>query len=124
MNEESKGSTEGSTTQDERLWAMLCHLSAFAGYLIPFGNIIGTLVIWLVKKDESAYVDKHGKSSLNFEISITIYVLISVLLIFIVVGIPILIGLGIFQIIAVIIATIRAYDGQYYDYPLTMVFVR
>jgi uncharacterized Tic20 family protein len=110
-------------TQDERLWGMLCHLSAFAGYIIPVGNILGPLVIWLIKKDESEYVNRHGKSSLNFEISITIYILISLLLVFIAIGIPILILIGIFQIIVVIIASIRAFDGQYYQYPLTMTFV-
>jgi uncharacterized Tic20 family protein len=124
MNEESTGSTGNETTQDERLWGKLCHLSAFAGYLIPFGNIIGPLVIWLIKKDESQYVDKHGKSSLNFEISITIYILISILLIFIIIGIPILIGIGVYHIIVVVIASVRAFEGQLYDYPLTMIFVR
>lgn len=44
------------STKDERTLAMLSHLSTFAGYVIPFGNIIAPLVIWQVKKDESSYV--------------------------------------------------------------------
>jgi len=124
MNEEASTQSESSLTQDEKLWAMLCHLTAFAGYIIPFGNIIGPLVMWLIKKEESEYVNKHGKSSLNFEISFTIYALIAVLLVFVAIGIPILIILGIFQVIVVIIASIRAFDGQYYKYPLTMEFVK
>jgi len=118
MNEEAK-----PLTQDEKMWGMFCHLSAIAGYIIPFGNIIGPLVVWMIKKEESQFVNEHGKSSLNFEISITIYVLISVLLIFVVIGIPILIALGVFQIVVVIIASVRALDGQNYRYPLTMTFV-
>ncbi|MFQ5583634.1 MAG: DUF4870 domain-containing protein [Calditrichia bacterium] len=118
MNEETK-----QLTQDEKMWGMLCHLSAIAGYIIPFGNIIGPLVIWLIKKEESEFVNQQGKSSLNFEISLTIYLLISALLIFVVIGIPLLIGLAIFQIIVVIIASIRAMDGQSYHYPLSMTFV-
>lgn len=122
MNEEVKESKE--ITQDEKLWGMLCHLSAVAGYVIPFGNIIGPLIIWLIKKEESDYVNKQGKSSLNFEISVSIYILISIFLIFVIIGIPILIGLAIFQLIVVIIASIRAYDGQYFKYPLTIEFVK
>ena len=122
MNEEVKESKE--ITQDEKLWGMLCHLSAVAGYVVPFGNIIGPLIIWLIKKEESDYVNKQGKSSLNFEISISIYILISIFLIFVIIGIPILIGLAIFQLIVVIIASIRAYDGQYFKYPLTIEFVK
>ncbi len=54
--------------KDARTWAMLCHIGAFAGYIIPFGHIIAPLVIWLIKKDESPFVDDQGKESLNFQI--------------------------------------------------------
>jgi uncharacterized Tic20 family protein len=124
MTEKSAASTGRQITEDDKLWGMLCHLSAFAGYVIPFGNIIGPLIMWVIKKDQSDYVNRHGKSSLNFEISLTIYVLVSVILIFVIIGIPILIGLGIFQIIVVIIASIKAYDGQFFKYPLTIEFVK
>ncbi|KPJ96560.1 MAG: orotate phosphoribosyltransferase [Gammaproteobacteria bacterium SG8_11] len=124
MTEESVASTGSQITEDDKLWGMLCHLTAFAGYVIPFGNIIGPLIMWVIKKDQSDYVNKQGKSSLNFEISLTIYVLVSVILIFVIIGIPLLIGLGIFQIVAVIIASIKAYDGQFFKYPLTIEFVK
>ena len=55
---------------------MLCHLSSLAGSVIPFGNIVGPLVVWLIKKDEYAFVDDQGKESLNFQISITIYTVV------------------------------------------------
>lgn len=124
MNKETAASTGNQISQDDKLWGMLCHLTALAGYVIPFGNIIGPLIMWLVKKDQSEYVNTQGKSSLNFEISITIYVLVSILLIFVIIGIPLLIGLGLFQLITVIIASIKAYDGQSFKYPLSIEFVK
>ena len=57
---------------------MLCHLSAFAGFTgIPFGTILGLLVIWLLKREESPFIDTHGKEALNFQISVIIYGIIS-----------------------------------------------
>ena len=83
-------------SSDERMWGMLCHLSTFAGYLVPFGNISGPLIVWLVKKDEYAFVDDQGKESLNFQISITIYSLV-VGHPDLVIGIPLLIAVIIFS---------------------------
>jgi len=57
------------TTKDDRTWAMLCHLSGLAGYVVPFGNIFGPLIIWLIKRDQSWFVDDQGKEALNFQIS-------------------------------------------------------
>lgn len=103
---------------------MACHLAALAGYIIPFGWIIGPLVVWLIKREESAYVDYHGKEALNFQISVLIYGIISVFLVFILIGIPILIALGIYQVVMIIIATIKASNGEYYRYPLTIRFLK
>jgi len=62
----------------EKTWGLFCHLSAFGLFVFPpFGNILGPLIIWLIKKDESPYVDKQGKESLNFQISFTIYAFIA-----------------------------------------------
>ena len=62
-------------TNDERTWGMLCHLAALASYIIPLGNIIGPLVVWLVKRNEYAYADWHGKESVNFQLSLMLYVI-------------------------------------------------
>ncbi|BDD07663.1 hypothetical protein FUAX_00950 [Fulvitalea axinellae] len=61
---------------DERTWAMFSHLSSLSVFAIPFGNIIIPMVIWLSKKKESAFVDEHGKASLNFQLSVIIYMMI------------------------------------------------
>lgn len=112
-----------STTKDERTWAMLCHLSTLAGFVIPFGNIVGPLVMWTIKKDEFPLVEDQGKEALNFQISMTIYVIASIILIFLLVGIPLLIGLGLFDLIVTVIAAINANDGVKYRYPLCIRFV-
>jgi len=111
-------------TKDERTWAMLAHISAVAGFVFPFGNIIGPLLIWILKKEELPFVGDQGKEALNFQISITIYILISVILVFVVIGIPLLIVLGIFALVMTIIAAINAYDGKAYRYPVTIRLIK
>lgn len=70
-----------------RIWGMLCHLTALLGIIgIPFGNIVGPLIIWLLKKNVYPFVNEQGKESLNFQISMTIYALAAALLIFIKIG--------------------------------------
>lgn len=108
---------------DERMWAMLCHLSTFAGYVVPMGNIIGPLVVWLIKKEEYPLVDDQGKEALNFQISITIYVFASIILSLLIIGIFLLIAVVIFDLVATIIAAIKANEGNYYRYPMTIRFI-
>ncbi|MDQ0063907.1 DUF4870 domain-containing protein [Paenibacillus harenae] len=109
---------------EEKQFAMLCHVIAFAGFIIPFGSIIGPLIIWLIKKDQSPYVNAHGKESLNFQISILIYGLVSAILWLVFIGIFVSIAVGIFWLVMTIIGTIRATEGQYYRYPLTIRFLK
>ena len=58
-------------------WAMYCHLAALSGFIIPFGSIVGPLVVWLMKKDTMPLVDQHGKESLNFQITVMIALIVS-----------------------------------------------
>jgi uncharacterized Tic20 family protein len=109
--------------QEEKTYAMLTHLLAFVGFIIPFGNIIGPLVMWLVKKDQSKLVDGNGKASLNFQISMTIYMIISAILILLVIGFVLLIVLAILWFIFIIIASIKASEGKIYKYPATIKFI-
>ena len=91
--------------------AVICHLLAFFGFL-------GPLIIWLLKKDESSAVDKHGKESLNFQISITIYAAIAWILMFLLIGFVLLPIVLAFNYIMIIIATLKAYNGKTFKYPL------
>ena len=105
-------------------WAVVCHLSALAGLVIPFGNLGGPLIVWLLKKDELPVVNDQGKESLNFQISITIYVIVAVILSFVAIGIPLLFALGIFDIVFIIIAAVQASKGIDYRYPLSIRLVK
>jgi uncharacterized protein len=105
---------------EARTFGMLCHIGALAGYLIPFGNIVGPLVFWLLKKDQHPFVDQQGKESLNFQITVTIaYVVFGTLSIFLI-GIPFLVATGLAALILEIIAGVRANSGIAYRYPLTL----
>lgn len=107
--------------KSSRIWSIFCHLSSFAGYfVIPFGNIIGPLIIWLIKKDEYPIVNTHAMESINFQISITIYTIISLFLCFIVIGFIILPIITVSNIILVILASIKANNGEVYRYPFTI----
>ncbi len=111
-------------TQSERDWAMFCHLSAFAGYFFPFGGIIGPIICWISRKDESEWVNANGKSSLNFQISILLYTVLAIPLCLIIVGIPILLALVVLEFICVIIASIKAAKGEVFKYPLSIPFIQ
>lgn len=113
-----------SPDKDARLWGMFCHLIAFSGYVIPFGSVFGPLIIWLIKKDEMPFVDDQGKESLNFQLTMLIAVIISAILMFVVIGFLLLGVLIIFQIIVVIIASIKANEGVRYRYPYTIRFIK
>ncbi len=106
--------------KDEKMWGMLCHLSALAGFVIPFGNIIAPLVIWMLKKDEFPHVDDQGKESLNFQISLTIYVIVGAILVLIAIGFLILLFLAVYGLVMIVIASIKANEGVKYRYPFTI----
>lgn len=109
---------------EERNWAMLCHLSAFAGYLVPLANIFAPLVIWALKREGNPLVDDQGKEAMNFQISVTIYVIVALLFSLILIGIPFLLALILADLVLTLVAAIKAGDGETYRYPLTVRFIR
>jgi len=108
----------------ERQWALICHLSALSGYFIPFGHLIAPIVIWSMKKEEMPMVDEHGKEVINFQISFTIWIIVAAIFVVLLIGIPMLIALGVLQVIFVIIGAIKADNGILYRYPLTIRFIK
>jgi uncharacterized protein len=107
----------------ERLWAMLAHLLSFvAAYL--FLGFVAPLVVLLVFGPRSAYVRAHAVESLNFNLSWLLYAIVSVVLFVIGIGILLLLALGIAYVVLVVIASIRANNGEFFRYPLTIRFVR
>jgi uncharacterized Tic20 family protein len=111
-------------SETERNWAMFCHLSAFAGFIFPFGGIIGPLICWLSRKDESTWINENGKASMNFQLSILLYIVLALPLVIILIGIPILIVIGTLKVICIIIASIRASKGEEFKYPLSIPFIQ
>jgi uncharacterized protein len=107
----------------ERLWAMLAHLLSFVAAYIALG-FIAPLVVLLVFGPRSAYVRAHAVESLNFNLSWLIYAVVGVVLVFLGIGILILLALGIAYVFLVIIASVRANNGELFRYPLTLRFIR
>jgi len=121
-------------TQNDKTYSSITHLSSFAGWIFPFGNVIVPFVLWSSKKSESAYIDTHGKAAVNFQLSLMLYSFLLALLI-----IPLTIftlGLGLVAVLlgiipaviliiaTVISASIKATNGEYYDYPFTIAFIK
>jgi uncharacterized protein len=127
--------------QQVRTWSMLCHLSALAGLFIPFGSILGPLIVWQIKKNELPEIDPHGKESLNFQITVLIITLIFSAFLFGTLGYGAFIGspfalfagtIGLGSILSlirlvswilVIIASVRANNGELFHYP-SIKFIR
>ncbi|MHC4734980.1 MAG: DUF4870 domain-containing protein [Planctomycetota bacterium] len=102
--------------KDSRMWAMFCHLAGLAGYVVPviLSGIIAPLIIWQIKKDDHPFIDEHGKEALNFQISIGIYALVSLLLIPVFcIGAFLLTAVGIFNLVFLLIAAIKANNGRF-----------
>ena len=103
----------------------MCHASALLGLFFHFlGHILGPLVVWLIKRGDSPEIDAHGKESLNFQISMLIYDAIGAILCIFLIGIPILIALWVLNTVLVIIASVKAGEGKFYQYPFTIRFIK
>lgn len=123
MSEELE-STEEGLSKDERNWGMICHLSALSGLLVPFGSILGPIIVWAIKKDEYPFVDRQGKEAINFQLTMTIVIIISWILVFAVIGLLILPVVVIYTLVMLVIASIKTNDGVEYSYPYSIRFFK
>lgn len=116
--------------KDDRLWGMLCHLSALAvlfnglTLVVPIFNILGPLVIWLLKKNDSPFIDEQGKRALNFQITVSIAWLICLPFVLLLVGVFFLYALCIADLVFVIIASIKVNQGESYKYPYSLNLIK
>ena len=110
--------------KDELMWSTFAHLGFLAGLIIPFGNVVAPLVIWLVYKDRSSYVEYHSKEALNFQLTVTIAMVASGILVLLLIGIFLLIGVLLLALVLSIVAAVKANNGEYYEYPFTIRFFR
>lgn len=107
-----------SVSSDEKLFAIFAHIGTIiSSFLIP-------LIIWLVKKDDSKFVDYHGKEALNFQITMFLGYILGFILAFVVIGIFILFACWILSLVCAIIAALKANEGQPYRYPVSWRIIR
>lgn len=111
-----------TTDQATRQWATFIHLSLLAGVVVPGAGFILPIVLWQVKKDELPGIDAHGKVVANWLVSALIYGIVSSLLLFVLVGFPLLGALGLMTLAFPIIGAIKANEGVLWPYPLSIRF--
>jgi len=106
-------------SKNERQWAMGCHLIGLCGVIVPFpaAGLIGALILWLLKREDGAFIDDQGKESLNFQISLLIYAFGCAVLTVIGIGLLLFIPLVLFGFVCIIMATIKASEGTPFRYP-------
>ncbi len=104
-----------AVTQDEKTLGIVMHALCLAGF-----PILGPLIVWLIKKDESSYLDVQGRELLNFQLSYLFYAFLSFLLCFIFIGVPLLYAVGVATVVLTIIGIVRSSEGRVYRFPLTI----
>lgn len=109
----------GGLTPDERTWGGAAHWSSLVAAFVALA-FLGPLLVLLVKGNESPWIRRHSVESLNFQISILIYALISGLLLLVLIGFVLLPLVGLFWLIFTIIGSVKASNGEDYRYPLTI----
>ncbi|MDR2587728.1 MAG: DUF4870 domain-containing protein [Coriobacteriales bacterium] len=106
----------------ENTYLMLMHLSLFLGFLLPVLGLAAPIILWVINKDTNPRVDATGKRIFNFLISFAIYSFVAGLLIIILIGGLLLLALGVAALIFIILAAVKANNGEDWDYPLTIKF--
>lgn len=123
---------------DDTTNAFLIHLSAFIGYLFPFGDIIIPFILWKSQKEKSVFLDTHGKEAVNFNISFAIYRILLIVLLVInfftalinhtpisfIIGILIFITFEMAKTILIILAATKAKNGEEYNYPFSIKLIK
>ena len=112
-------------TESERTWAMLAHLSALVGLVLPLiGIVLGPLAVWLGRRDDSAFVTAHAREALNFNITVLIGAFVCMMLMLVFVGFLLGTALFVVWLVLTLIAAIKASEGALYRYPFALRFIR
>lgn len=116
----SPGPVDPATQQ----WKVILHASAFAGFLIPFGNILGPLIVWLIKKVELPLIEPEGRKVLNFQVSYMIYGVAAVIIatvgscLYVPIILPLVVAIA--WLVFTIIGTVKASNGEDYQFPYVL----
>lgn len=119
-----EGADPSPRDKNENTLGILCHLLGLGTFVMPFGNIVGPLILWLVKRSDSPYLDETGKEALNFNISWTIYTVIAALSFFVLIGFILFPLVFLAWLILLVVASIKASEGKIYRYPLTVRLIK
>jgi hypothetical protein len=111
-------------TADQKQMGMFLHLSQLASLIVPLAGLVLPIVIWQTQKDKIPALDAHGKMVVNFAISELIYAFVSVILMFVLVGFLTIFAVAIIGIVFPIIGAVRANNGELWEYPLTIKFLK
>lgn len=111
-------------TPGQKQTGMFLHLSQLLNFVVPFGGVVAPILIWQLKKDEIPALDAHGKMVANWVISAAIYTVVSAILCIVLIGFLGLLTLFIMGIVFPIIGAIKANNGEIYEYPLTIKFLK
>ncbi len=118
------GAEPATVDRQSRTWAMMLHLSMLAGiFAVPVAGLVVPILIWQLKKDEMPWLDPHGKNAVNWILSALLYAVICIPLVFVLIGIPLLMILGLLGVIFPVIAGIKANNGEVWKYPLSIRFI-
>lgn len=108
-----------------RQWAMFCHLAGLASWVVPWiGGIVGTLILWQVKREEHPFVDDQGKAALNFNITVAIAEAVCIPLACIYVGFFLFFAVAVAGAVFAIMAALKANEGERYRYPFSLTLVK
>lgn len=123
LNGESSGHGDGRIFGiGSNTWCLLMHLSQLLTY--SAAGIVVPIVMWLLSKDESREARIHGANMMNWLLSCIIYMVVSGLLCFVVIGIPFFIMFACLSVIFPIVAAIKAHNREYWQYPMAIQFFR
>jgi uncharacterized protein len=103
----------------DRNWAMAAHIGSLVSAWVALG-LFAPLIVLLVKGGSSPFVRRHAVESLNFQLTTLLYVAVSVLLFVVGIGFVMILFVGLFYLISVVLATVRASNGEFFRYPLTI----
>jgi uncharacterized protein len=126
LNPPSPGgpATPASIEQQTKQWAMFLHLSQLANFVAPLAGLIIPIVIWQIKKTDLPGIDQHGKIVINWIISAVLYWIGCFILMFLIVGIPLMLALAVIAIVFPIIGAVKANNGEAWKYPLSIPFFK
>lgn len=115
---------------EQRTWGMLCHVAAFSAFFTGLGAILGPLIVWLIKRDEMPFVNDQGREAVNFNLTLLLVAIVLILFSVLTFGIgaipaiPVAALVGLFWLIVTIVAAVKANDGEYYRYPLSLRLIK